>query len=75
MDTMLTEQIQRLIADLLQAETRATQLLHLARERRLSFGLPYTYIDEDIAQLVGRLRYMQLVAQRHDPPDETPVQR
>jgi hypothetical protein len=54
MDTMLTERIQRLIADLLQAETRATQLLHLARERRLSFGLPYTYIDEDIAQLVGR---------------------
>ena len=28
----------------------------------LSFGPDYNYVDDDIAQILGRLRYMQLMA-------------
>jgi hypothetical protein len=73
MDIMLTEQIQQMIDGLLQMETQAKRLLQTAREHQLSFGLTYNYIDDDIAQLIGRLRYMRLMAQRHTPPDEPPV--
>ena len=41
-------------------------MLSTANEKHLSFGLAYNYIDDDIAQIIGRLRYMELVANRQD---------
>ncbi len=73
MDNVLSEQIQKLIDTLIQAETQATGLLRMARAHRLSFGLEYNYVDDDITQMIGRLRYMLLLAQRHTPPDEPPI--
>lgn len=70
MDLILTEQIQQLIEALRQSETAATRLLQTARGHRLSFGLDYNHIDDDLDHVIGRLRYMRLLAQRHTPPDD-----
>jgi hypothetical protein len=74
MDAALTEQILKLVDVLLEAELQAKRLLQNARAHRLSFGLTYNYIDDDIKHLIGRLRYMQLMAERHNPPMDPPTQ-
>ena len=33
------------------------------REQRIFFGLDYDYIEDDIAHLEGKVRYMKLLAQ------------
>ena len=60
----LTQQIQRLMSALQVAEQHAKQVLQTARAKRRSFGLTYNYVDEDIAQLRGRVRYMQLMVRQ-----------
>jgi len=59
--TGIPEQIRDAIASLQAVESQVKRLLKSARERRIFFGLTYDYVDEDIAQVLGRLRYMQLV--------------
>ena len=72
MDDELTMQIQDLIEALLPTEPQATQMLQTARAHHLSFGLAYSHLDDDIAQVIARLRYALLLAQRHTPPDAPP---
>jgi hypothetical protein len=60
----LTAQIHELISIFQQAQNKATEMLQAARTQGISFGLDYNHVDGDIAQLVGRLRYMELIAQR-----------
>jgi hypothetical protein len=60
----LSEQIQDLITSQQRAERLAKVLLRTAHEDGLSFGLDYNYLDDDIAHLLGRLRYMQRVTLR-----------
>ncbi len=72
MDDELTMQIQDLIDALLPTETQATQMLQTAHAHHLSFGLAFSHIDEDIAQVIARLRYALLLAQRHTPPNAPP---
>ena len=64
MDKDVTQQISALMALLRRAETQAKTLRRTTREAGLSFGLDYNYVDEDIAQILGRVRYMQLIATR-----------
>src|SRR5262245_7791607 len=71
----LTQQIQRLITELQQAEQHAQQLLQTARAKRRSFGLSYNYLDEDIAQVIGHVRYMQLMARQWEEPPTAPSGR
>jgi len=61
----LMTQVDELMRSLQHAETQAKQLLKDARAERLSFGLTDDYLDEDITHLIGRTRYMELVAQQH----------
>jgi len=60
----LAQQLERLASALQLAEQYAKQVLQAARAQRRSFGLAYNYLDEDIAQVLGRLRYMQLMARQ-----------
>ena len=62
MDKDVTHQISAIMASLRRAETQAKTLLQTAREQGLSFGLDYNYVDEDIARVLGRVHYMQLIA-------------
>jgi hypothetical protein len=68
----LRQQIERLITVLQQAEAEAKQVLQTARAGRRSFGLSYNYLDEDVAHLIGRVRYMQLMARRWEEPPAAP---
>jgi hypothetical protein len=61
----LTAQVDELLWSLQHAETQAKQLLKDARAQRLSFGLTYDYLEEDIARLIGLTHYMELVAHQH----------
>jgi len=63
-ETDLSQQIQRLASTLQVAEQHAKQLLQTARVKRRSFGLAYSYLDDDIARVRGRLRYMQLMVRQ-----------
>ena len=65
MEGDLTGQIRALMATFQQAGAQAKELLEAARAKGLSFGLDYNHLDDDIAYLLGRLRYMELMAQRH----------
>src|SRR5689334_9574429 len=60
----LAQQIERLASALDMAEQYAKQMLQTVRAQRRSFGLAYNYLDEDITQVRGRLRYMQLMARQ-----------
>ena len=64
MDKDVPRQISALTASLQRAETQAKTLLKTARATGLSFGLDYNYVDDDIAQVLGRVRYMRLIATR-----------
>src|SRR5690242_3711673 len=64
-ETDLTAQIQAVTSLLRQAEMEVTDLLHAARAQGISIGLMDNHIDEDIAQLKGRLHYMQLIVEHH----------
>jgi hypothetical protein len=65
MEGDLTGKIHGLLEAFQQAETQAKELLETARAQGLSFGLDYNHLDADIAHLLGRLRYMERIAQRH----------
>ena len=63
MDTTLAEQIQDVIKALAVAESQAATVRATMREQRIFFGLDYDFIEDDIAHLKGKVRYMQLLAQ------------
>ncbi len=69
----LTELTHVLLRSLQQAERQAKQLLKAARAQRLSFGLTYDYLDENIAHLIGRAHYMELVSHQHATRRAAPV--
>ena len=64
MDTTLAEQIQDVIKALAVAESQAATVRATMREQRIFFGLDYDFIEDDIARLKDKVRYMQLLA-RH----------
>jgi hypothetical protein len=59
----MTEQIRDIIASLQVVESQVKRLLKTTRERKIFFGMTYDYVDEDIAHVIGRLRYMQHVVE------------
>jgi hypothetical protein len=65
MNESLAEQMHEIIDALLLVESQSKRMLMTAKEQHLSFGLTYNYVDDDIAQLIGRLRYMLRLAERH----------
>jgi hypothetical protein len=65
MEPDLVERVGIVSATLKRAEAQAKELFVAARAQRLSFGLDYNHLDDDIARLIGRLRFMELMAQRH----------
>jgi hypothetical protein len=60
-DTTLAEQIQDVIKALAVAETQAATVRATMREQRVFVGLDYDFIEDDIARLKDKVRYMQLL--------------
>ncbi len=65
MESDLAAQIRNVVALFQQGERQAKEMLVAARAQGLSFGLHYNHIDDDIAQLIGRLHYMEVIAEHH----------
>jgi hypothetical protein len=62
----LGEQIHDVIETLLLAKFQSERVKQTMREKRLSFGLDFNYLDDDIMQIINKLRYMQHLAERHE---------
>lgn len=63
METPLGEQIHEVIELMQTAEKQAKQITQRIRKEQLSFGPALDHIDDDLAQLLNRLRFMERVAQ------------
>jgi hypothetical protein len=65
MEVALAEQIQAVIDTLIVAESQAARGTMAMREQRIYFGFEYGYVEDDIAHIRSRLRYMKALAERH----------
>jgi hypothetical protein len=68
-DEQLSERIAALIDALTYSHTQAEVLTQALRAQRLHVGLEYDHPDHDIKQLIGKVRYMQRVAERWEGAD------
>jgi hypothetical protein len=66
MDEKLSEQLDAVIDALTLSHTRAEITMRTMRLQHVRFGLDYDHPDSDIKHLIGRLRYMQRIAQRRE---------
>jgi hypothetical protein len=66
MDEKLSDQIEAIIDALTLSHTRAEIAMRTMRKQRVHFGLEYDHPDSDIKQQIGRLRYMQRLAERRE---------
>jgi hypothetical protein len=71
MDKALSEQIGEVIESLLLAEFKAQRMLRTAKDKHLSFGLEYNHVDDDIKQIISRMRYMKTLAERRESATES----
>jgi hypothetical protein len=46
-------------------------MLRTAKDKHLSFGLEYNHVDDDIKQLISRMRYMKTLAERREASAES----
>jgi hypothetical protein len=65
-DSKLSEQIQATIDALTLAQTQAALVSRTLRKQRVSFGLDYNYVDDDIAHVTSKLRYLKRLAERRE---------
>jgi hypothetical protein len=65
-DAKLSEQIEAIIDALALPHTLAKQVTQAMRHQRVSFGLLYSFPDDDIAQLIDKLRYIKFLAEHRE---------
>jgi hypothetical protein len=63
MTKTLARQIQDVIDTLAVAESQAMTVQAMMREQRVFWGLDYEYIQDDIARMADKVRYMKLLAE------------
>jgi hypothetical protein len=66
METTLSEQIQATIDVLTLAQTQAALISPRMRKQHVSFGLDYSHMDDDIAHVTSKLRYLLRLAERRE---------
>lgn len=66
MDLMLSEQIEAVIDALTLSHMQAVHVRQAMKKQRISFGLSFDHTDDDITQLIGKLRYIKLLAVRRE---------
>jgi antitoxin component of RelBE/YafQ-DinJ toxin-antitoxin module len=62
----LSEQIEAVIDALTLSHTQATLVTKTIRKQRISFGLSYSHTDDDIKQMIDKMRYMKRLAERRE---------
>ncbi len=63
MEKTLADQIQDVMKTLAVAESQASAVQATMRKSHTFFGLEYSYVEDDIAHVIGKLRYMKLLAE------------
>lgn len=66
MEKKLSEQIEAVIDALTLSHTQATLVTKTIRKQRISFGLSYSHTDDDIKQMIDKMRYMKRLAERRE---------
>src|SRR5690348_12661556 len=66
MDGKLSEQIEAVIDALELLHTLAGHVTQAMRQQRAFFGLLYSFPDDDIAQLIDKLRYIKFLAEQRE---------
>ena len=70
MDTTLSEQVQTTLEVLEMARTAARQVAKTMKKQRVSFGHDYGHMEDDIAHIIGKIRYINLMAERKEQIEE-----
>jgi hypothetical protein len=65
-DAKLSEQIEAVIDALTLSHTEAKIVKQTMKKQRVSFGLAYDNVDDDIAQLISKLRYTKRLAEHRE---------
>ena len=66
MDAKLSEQIEGVIDAMQVPHTLARDVTQTMRQQHISFGLLYSFPDDDIGQLIDKLRYIKSLAERRE---------
>ena len=69
-DAKLSEQIETVIDALTLSQTHAKLVKQTMKKQRVSFGLAYDHADDEINQLIGKLRYTKRLAERREQAEE-----
>jgi hypothetical protein len=65
-DAKLSEQIKTALETLTRAYPQATVVTQTMKQQGIDFGLGFSHLDDDLMQLISRLRYLQLLAERRE---------
>jgi phage-related minor tail protein len=65
-DKKLSEQIEAVIDALTLSHAQVKQVTQTMRKRGVHFGESNSHVEDDIAQLSGKLRYMKRLAERRE---------
>ena len=65
MEKTLAEQIQDVMKTLAVAQAQAATVQTMMRKSHIFLGLEYGYIEEDIAHVTNKVRYMKLLAEHY----------
>ena len=66
MDTMLSEQIQAALDALALAQTEVEHVTQTMRIQGVYYGLNLSHVDQEVAQLIAKLRYLKTLAERRE---------
>lgn len=70
METKLSEQMQTTMDALGLAQTQAALVTKAMSKQHISFGLDYGHMDDDIAHIIGKLRFLKRLAERREQAEE-----
>jgi hypothetical protein len=70
METKLSEQIQATLDALALAQTQAALVTKATSKQNISFGLDYSHMDDDIAHVTSKLRFLKRLTERRERAEE-----
>jgi hypothetical protein len=62
----LAQHLQRVLETLAVTQAQAMTVQAIMREQRIFFGLDYDYLEDGIARVASKARYMKVLAQHRD---------
>jgi hypothetical protein len=65
-DTTLSEQVQATLDVLEMARKAARQVAQTMKKQRVTFGHDSGHMEDDIAHIIGKIRYINLLAERKE---------